>query len=173
MAYPRHQPPDEDPATEPKPSGATAISAAVLALLGGAVACAGLVLGLTTLLSRTPRFGPAFLGLGISIVLAGLLLPGGILLLRKKPLGRQLVIAGSSLAIVLYLGFLVLVLSGAVGGFAGVGAAAVLLFLVPAVATLVLAAAAPTARWLTVVARTRERYPPRYPPRQGGRPSGW
>lgn len=169
MAYPRGQSPDE----EPKPSGATAVTAAVLALLGGVVACAGLVLGLTTLLSRTPRFGPAFLGLGISIVLAGLLLPGGILLLRKRTLGRQLVVAGSSLAIVLYLGFLVLVLSGAVGGFAGVGAAAVFLFLVPAVVTLVLAIVAPTARWLSVGGRTRERYPPRYPPRQGGRPSGW
>jgi hypothetical protein len=173
MGNPRHRPPDEDPADGPKPGGATAVTAAVLAMLGGSVALAGLVLGLTTLLRQTPRFGPAFIGLGISVVVAGLLLPGGILLLRGKPVGRQLVIAGSSLAIVLYLAYLLVVLLGAVGGFAGVGAFAVLLFLVPAVATLVLAAVTPTARWLGDGARPRRRYPPRYPPRQGGRPPGW
>jgi hypothetical protein len=172
MGYPRYQPPDEEPVAEPEPSGATAITAAVLAVLSGLVALTGLVLGLTTLLSQNPRFGPAFIGLGISVVVTCLLLPGGILLLFRKSAGRKLTIIGSSLAIVLYLGFLIVVLFGVVEGFAVVGLVAVLLFLAPAVATLVLATVEPTARWARASARPRERYPPRYPPR-GGRPPGW
>ncbi|HEY0583455.1 MAG TPA: hypothetical protein VGE94_14820, partial [Chloroflexota bacterium] len=91
-------------------------------------------------------------GLVVSALLIGLLLPGGILLLLRKPAGRMLTIDGSALAIVLYAAFFLMTLLGAgqpaIAGFAAVGALAALLFMVPAIATLILAIAKPTASWV-------------------------
>jgi hypothetical protein len=140
------------PVTEPKPSGATAITAGVLAVLGGLVALTGVVGGLIKWASLDSPFLPALIGLVSSALLIALLLPGGILLLLRKPVGRMLTIDGSALAIVLYAAFFLITLLGAdqpaLAGFAAVGGLAALLFMVPAIATLILAIAKPTARWV-------------------------
>jgi hypothetical protein len=140
------------PVIEPKPSGATAIIAGVLAVLGGLVALTGLVGGMIKWASLDSSFLPALLGLVISALLIALLLPGGILLLLRKPVGRMLTIDGSALAIVLYAAFFLITLFGAhqsaLAGFGDVGGIAALLFMLPAIATLILAIAKPTARWV-------------------------
>jgi hypothetical protein len=150
MGYPA--PNNGYPAAEPKPSGGTAITAGVLAVLGGLVALTGVVGGLIKWASLDSPFIPALIGLVISALLIGLLLPGGILLLLRKPAGRMLTIDGSALAIVLYAAFFLMTLLGAgqpaIAGFATVGGLAALLFMVPAIATLVLAIAKPTASWV-------------------------
>ncbi|MEQ0559730.1 hypothetical protein ABJI51_11650 [Amycolatopsis sp. NEAU-NG30] len=135
----------------PKPSGVTAIIAGVLAVLGGLLYLIGLVGGVVGIASGyTPGL---FILLSIqNLVLTGTLLPGGILLFVRKPVGRILTIVGSSLAILLSV---VSVVLSAVGvGYFGVGGMRVggaflglLLVLIPAGATLTLAIVKPTALW--------------------------
>jgi hypothetical protein len=86
------------------------------------------------------------------LLLAGTLLPGGILLFLRKPIGRVLTIVGSGLAILVMVVTVVLNATG-VGG-AGVGGiylggalAGLLIVLIPAGATLTLAIVKPTALW--------------------------
>jgi hypothetical protein len=133
------------------PSGGTAITAGVLAVLGGLWHLAGLIGGVISLGRGHVSAVSVIVGLGVNVVLAGLLLPGGILLFVKKPAGRSLTIVGSAMAILLYV--VNLALAGAGLGGAGAGAVAVgggivvVLFCLPAIATLVLAIVKPTARW--------------------------
>ncbi|MEU5260277.1 hypothetical protein [Amycolatopsis sp. NPDC021455] len=148
----------------PKPNGATAIIAGILAVLGGLLYLVGLIGGIVTLAS----LGPLWMGLLVlvqNIVLAGTLLPGGILLFLRKPVGRVLTIIGSGLAILLSLVSVVMsaagvwYYSGGLGGmYAGAAFVGLLMVLIPAGATLVLAIVKPTARWC---GRAEPGYPPR------------
>jgi hypothetical protein len=125
----------------------------VLAVLGGLLYLIGLVGGVVGIASGyTPGL---FILLSIqNLVLTGTLLPGGILLFVRKPIGRILTIVGSSLAILLSVVSVVLSAVG-VGYFGnGVGGMRVggaflglLLVLIPAGATLTLAIVKPTALW--------------------------
>jgi hypothetical protein len=131
------------------PSGGTAITAGVLAVLGGLWHLAGLIGGVISLSGGHVSAVSVIVGLGVNVVLVGLLLPGGVLLFVKKPAGRWLTIVGSAMAILLY----VVSLALAAAGLGGAGAVAVgggivvLLFCLPAIATLVLAIVKPTAHW--------------------------
>jgi hypothetical protein len=143
------------PGLPPKPAdGRTALAAAVLALLGGLLYLAGLVLDVVTLLRFPDDAGRAGVHAAVNAVLASLLLPGGVLLLRRRPAGRVGCIAGSSAALLATLTSMVLAATGLAvvdlggpGDLAAGGLAALAVVVPPAVATLVLAAAAPTARW--------------------------
>jgi hypothetical protein len=134
--------------------GRTALAAAVLALLGGLLYLAGLVLDVVTLLRFPDDAGRAGVHAAVNAVLASLLLPGGVLLLRRRPAGRVSCIAGSSAALLATLTSMVLAATGLTvvdlggpGDLAAGGLAALAVVVPPAVATLVLAAATPTARW--------------------------
>ncbi|MFE0028600.1 hypothetical protein [Amycolatopsis sp. NPDC059021] len=139
-----------------KPSGATAITAGVLAVLGGVYYLVSAVIQIVAVFGYS-RYLPwlmlvtAFLYL----VLAGLLLAGGILLFLKKPAGRMLSIIGSALAIAVVLIGFVLSLVGlsALRHFsgsmvAGAGIVALVFVVIPATATLVLSLVRPTAVWV-------------------------
>ncbi|RSM49046.1 hypothetical protein DMA12_04840 [Amycolatopsis balhimycina DSM 5908] len=151
----------------PQPNGATAIIAGVLAVLGGLLYLVGLIGGIATLAG----LGPLWMGILLlvqNIVLAGTLLPGGILLFLRKPMGRVLTIVGSGLAILLSVVSVALSAAGVwyySGGFGGMYAGAayvgLLMVLVPAGATLVLAIVKPTARWCGRPEPGFAGYPPR------------
>ncbi|OXM60598.1 hypothetical protein [Amycolatopsis vastitatis] len=138
----------------PRPNGATAIIAGVLAVLGGLLYLIGLIGGVVTLASPGFPLWMSLLALIQNIVLAGTLLPGGILLFLRKPMGRVLTIIGSGLAILLSLVSVVMsaaglwYYSGGLGGmYAGAAFVGMLTVVVPAGATLVLAIVKPSARW--------------------------
>ncbi|HJQ48540.1 MAG TPA: hypothetical protein VJ870_19780 [Amycolatopsis sp.] len=131
--------------------GGTGVPAAVLALLGGLFHLVG-VAGGAVMLAGDSAIGRALLTFLIHLVVAGLLLTGGVGLILAKRFGRVCTIAGAVAALLLYA--LVLVLASAGVYFLGlsdrtlpVGYAALLCL--PAVATLGLALARPTARWVT------------------------
>lgn len=131
--------------------GATGISAAVLALLGGLFHLIG-VAGGAVMVAGDNELGRALLTFVLHLCLAGLLISGGAGLILAKPFGRTVTIIGAAAALLLYVSVLVL---GALGlYFLGVTTGALPLgytaFLcAPAVTTLVLASAPPTARWVT------------------------
>jgi hypothetical protein len=137
----------------PKPSGATAIIAGVLAVLGGLLYLVSLIGGIVTLASPGFPLWIALLLLVQNLLLAGTLLPGGILLFLRKPVGRVLTIIGSGLAILLSAVSVAMSAAGVwyyggVGGmFAGAAFVGLLIVLIPAGATLVLAIVKPTGRW--------------------------
>jgi hypothetical protein len=138
----------------PKPSGATAIIAGVLAVLGGLLYLLGLIGSVVVLANVGFRYWQGILNLVEVLLLVGTLLPGGILLFLRKPLGRTLTIAGSGLAIAVTVISVVLNeagvgnLSGGIGGVHLGGAiAGLVLVIVPAGATLTLAIVKPTALW--------------------------
>jgi hypothetical protein len=138
----------------PPPNGATAIIAGALAVLGGLLYLIGLIGGVVTLASPGFPLWMSLLALVQNIALAGTLLPGGILLFLRKPIGRVLTIIGSGLAILLSLVSVVMsaaglwYYSGGLGGlYAGAAYVGLLMVVVPAGATLVLAIVRPTARW--------------------------
>jgi hypothetical protein len=138
----------------PKPNGATAIIAGILAVLGGLLNLIGLIGGIVTLASPGFPLWMALLALVQSFLLAGTLLPGGILLFLRKPAGRMLTIVGSGLAILLAVVSVAMSAaglwyysSGFGGMYAGAAFVGLLTVLVPAGATLVLAIVKPTARW--------------------------
>jgi hypothetical protein len=161
-----------------KPSGGTAITAGVLAVLGGLLFLlftVATIIGLANLRSVLPI---QVIGLVEYAVVAGTLLPGGILLFLKKPAGRMLTIIGCGISIVGIAVNLVLVFTGVGEIGTGFGRGVVLgalLVIVPAVATLVLAIVKPTARWCgvgepQVIHSGISPYPG---PPQAGRPPGW
>ncbi|MFD8500507.1 hypothetical protein [Amycolatopsis sp. NPDC059657] len=139
--YPHQQPP------APSPGGGTAITAAVLAILGGLVHLVGAVAGAVNLGSFVSVMS-IVISVGVNPILAGLLIGGGIMIFLRKPAGRLNVIIGASLAIAVYATAIVF---GAVGVYAhGIMPAAFVMLIaaLPAVATVVLASLSSTARWL-------------------------
>ncbi|HVW39924.1 MAG TPA: hypothetical protein VHC18_01110 [Amycolatopsis sp.] len=131
--------------------GGTGIPAAVLALLGGLFHLVG-VAGGAVMLAGDGALGRALLTFLVHLIVAALLLIGGVGLILAKQFGRVFTIAGAASALLLYA--LVLVLAAAGVYFLGlsdrtlpIGYAALLCL--PAIATLVLAVARPTARWVT------------------------
>lgn len=139
----------------PKPSGATAIIAGVLAVLGGLFSLVGLI----SVVAGLAEFGFVLwlnvLILVQNVLLTGTLLPGGILLFLRKPVGRVLTIIGSVLAILTELVSVLLDVAGVwdygfayFGTYFGGAVVAVATSVIPATATLVLAIVKPTARWL-------------------------
>jgi hypothetical protein len=153
----------------PKPSGATAIIAGVLAVLGGLLYLVGLVGSVVALATSGSVYWQYFLYLVQDLLLAGTLLPGGILLFLRKPIGRLLTIIGSGLAILVTLVSVVLgaiglryLSGGGVGGvYLGGALFGLLLVLIPAGATLTLAIVKPTALWCGRAAPGFAGYPPR------------
>jgi hypothetical protein len=161
------------------PSGGTAITAGVLAVLGGLWHLVGVIGGVITLSRGYVSVVSMIVGLGMNVVLVGLLLSGGILLFVKKPAGRLLTIVGSAMAILLYVVSLVLAGAGlgGAGAVAAGGGIVVLLFCLPAIATLVLAIVQPTARWVakpvSVTPPPGYGPPTGYPQQQGYPPRQW
>jgi hypothetical protein len=131
--------------------GGTGIPAAILALLGGVFHLVG-VAGGAVMLAGDDDLGRALVTFLAHLLVAGVLIVGGVGLILAKPFGRAYTIAGAVLALLLYV--LVLVLGafgiyflGLVDSALPIGYTALLC--VPAVATLVLAGVRPTGRWVT------------------------
>jgi hypothetical protein len=143
--------------------GRTARAAGVLAVLGGLLYAAGVLLDVVALV-RFPGDAPrTAVHAAVDLLLAAALLPGGVLLLRRDPLGRLGCIAGSATAIVATLTSLLLAATGLAyvdlggpGDLVAGGVLALVVVLPPAVVTLALAVAAPTARWCGLPATGRE-----------------
>jgi hypothetical protein len=131
--------------------GATGIPAAALALLGGLFHLIG-VAGGAVMVAGDSELDRALLTFVLHLSVAALLITGGVGLVLAKPFGRTITIIGAAVALLLYGAVLVL---GALGVFfLGVSTSAlplgyVAILCVPAIATLVLASAPPTARWVT------------------------
>lgn len=164
-----------------KPSGGTAITAGVLAVLGGLLFLAFAVLAVVALFNFHYFLVLQIVGLVEYVVIAGTLLPGGILLFLHKPAGRMLTIVGSGVAILSILVNVVLNLAG-IGSINDAFSAGliggILFVVVPAVATMVLAIVKPTAAWCGVgrpqiIHSGISPYPGGQAPPQGGRPPGW
>ncbi|MFF5988920.1 hypothetical protein [Prauserella flavalba] len=149
--YP-HQPYGDPP--QPPAHRGTAVAASVLALVGAAVHLLG-VLALFSRIDVVSRSPFALTSLVANVVLAGLLLPGAILLLQRKVAGQVLVATGAGFAVV-YFAFMVLAgfaarlsLNGELDSRSvGYSSARVLVVCLPAIVTLVLAVIAPTRRWV-------------------------
>jgi hypothetical protein len=140
--------------------GRTALAAAVLALLGGLLYLAGLVLDVVAFARFPGDAGRIGVHAAVDVVLASTLLPGGVLLLRRQPIGRIGCIAGSSAALLATLTSAVLAAAGLTfadlggpGDLAMGGLTALALVVPPAVATLLLAVSAPAARWCGIEIR--------------------
>jgi hypothetical protein len=151
----------------PKPNGATAIIAGVLAILGGLFYLVGLI-GTIIALSSGFMHWLFFLSLIEDLLLAGTLITGGVLLFLRKPMGRMLTIVGSGLAILVMVVSVVLNAIGVGGLGAGVGGVylggaivGLLIVLIPAGATLTLAIVKPTALWCARQAPGAPGYPMR------------
>lgn len=133
--------------------GRTALTAAVLALLGGAVYLLGLVLDAVSLLRFPEDAGRVAVHAAVNAVLASALLPGGVLLLRRQDAGRIGCIAGSTAALLATLTSAGLAAAGVTfggpGDLAMGGLTALAVVVPPALVTLVLAVSAPAARWCT------------------------
>ena len=131
--------------------GRTALAAAVLALLGGAVYLLGLVLDVVSLLRFPADAGRVAIHAAVDLVLAAALLPGGFLLLRRQDAGRIGCVAGSSAALLATLTSAALAAAGVTfggpGDLAMGGLTALAVVVPPALVTLALAVSAPVARW--------------------------
>lgn len=138
-------------AGEPSRGGATGIPAAVLALLGGLFHLVG-VAGGALLMAGDGDLGRALLTFLLHLVVAAVLITGGVGLVLAKPFGRGATIVGAVTALLLYVAVLVLGASGVyflgmTDGTLPLGYAALLC--IPAVATLALACAPPTRLWVS------------------------
>ncbi|MBJ7289268.1 hypothetical protein [Williamsia sp.] len=141
----------------PPPSSATAIIAAILAFLGGIAATVALIGDILIVAAVTDVDGPSwFSGYAgfegvISLVRLGLLVTGGVLLIRRRGVGRVLVLAGCALTIVMVIvGVIILAsisVANGVPGVVGSGYGVFLGLVFPAV-TIVLLLVSPTTRWL-------------------------
>lgn len=169
------------PAPAPRPSGVTAIFAAVLALVVGSWY---LVVGGLVWLSWYGSIG-LFLTEGAYILAGVSLVLGGILLLTRRPAGRLLCAFGAVLALAyraisagVYVG-----MSGPEPFPSGALALSWIVWSLPAIAILVLVLLPATRRWAQrpAPAPPPSSYPyppgthPEYPQQhqQGGRPQGW
>ncbi|QRP47173.1 hypothetical protein [Amycolatopsis sp. FDAARGOS 1241] len=159
-----------------KPGGGTAITAAVLAILGGIVAVIGVIGSVVGMAAFHGVFGLLIVSLIVELAMAVLLLWGAISLIMHKPLGRMLVIIGCSVAIAFTVISLIISMAGGVGlgassEFLGYGIASSLLSLLPPVATLVLAIVKPTKLWVGLDDAAPQ-YAAGYVQQPGG-PQGW
>ncbi|MFG1643585.1 hypothetical protein ACGFMK_25095 [Amycolatopsis sp. NPDC049252] len=131
----------------------TARAAGGLALLGGLLYLAGLLLDVVTLFRFPEDAARTAVHAVVDLLLTAALIPGGVLLLRRDPLGRLGCIVGSATAIVATLTSLLLSATGLAsldvgpGGLVAGGVLALVVVLPPAAATLALAISAPAARW--------------------------
>ncbi len=136
--------------TQPKPSSATAIAAAVFAVVGGLLFLVVSALAVIAVFGSDEFVGEQIVGAVEYLLVAGTLLPGGILLFLHKPAGRTLTVVGSGIAILAIVVNFVLNLMGAAaidGDFRAGLLGGIALVVVPAVATMVLALVKPTAMW--------------------------
>lgn len=180
MTYPPqpgYQPMPYHPAQldgEGKPSGGTAITAGVLAILGGLLGLFGVlgsVIGLAAVsqLSGSAAGDSVLVFIVVSIVellMTVLLLGGGILLLNRKRAGQFMVAGGAGLAA---LGYVFMIIAMAAGGAlasgvrqSGAGAAGVGVIVIaalPAIATVVLSLIPPTTRYVKWRAGMGATYP--------------
>jgi len=142
------------PGASPRPGGGTAITAGVLAILGGlwylislGAAIVGMAVGATGIF--------VIIFSALCAVAAICLVTGGIGLFLKKPAGRPSTILGCAFALVqcAMSGTLVLIADGVTfvetSEVAGIsGWAALVITAIPAIVTLVLALAKSTVRWV-------------------------
>ncbi|QRY52721.1 hypothetical protein [Mycolicibacterium septicum] len=174
-----YQPYGSAPAPSTSPSGGTAITTAVLAGLGALATLGGGILGLIGLaaLNSDSTYSTSDVLSGgacallvivmlVNIVSGLLLLPGTVMLLQRKMIGRWLIVGGCALTILNSL--LSLGLSAAVTAryeSYGGGSAFEFLSLVFPIATLVLAMLPSTTAWIK--ARPNPVAPQFYPPYPG------
>ncbi|MGH9061367.1 MAG: hypothetical protein ACRDZY_17915, partial [Acidimicrobiales bacterium] len=165
----------------PKPGGGTAITAAVLAILGGIVSLISLIGSIAIIVGVSGNFLVlGIVSLVVNLALAGLLLFGAITLIMHKPIGRMCVMIGCGLAIAYTVISLILTYVG-VGGFGratsalAYGSIGSILSILPPVATLILVIVKPTALWVGIGDPNPgiPQYPGGYSPQQGGGPQGW
>ena len=173
--YPPAPPPypgEQYPVAQP-PSGGTAITAGVLAILGAlwGVAIGAINFGVLGDVADDLRWLVILQGT-VYILEFVTLLPGAILLFLRKPVGRWLVVTGSALHILQGIVALTVIASddrftGDLDGPAAIGGGAggLLVVLSPAIATLVLALLPLTGRWCAW-----QKQPPSPPPYQGPPP---
>ncbi|WP_153029208.1 hypothetical protein [Amycolatopsis sp. YIM 10] len=160
----------------PKPSGGTAITAGVLAVLGALWAMFSTVASIIVLSEYSSSLpAMSFIGIGLVGIEALLLLVGGILMFMKKPAGRWLVIAGCALVLVsavlsIVNTSMIAAEFGGSGALVGTSAGLVIIVSLPAIATLVLAAVPPTARYL---AQGKAPQQPMGAPGYPQSPQGW
>ncbi|MGC7097070.1 hypothetical protein ACPZ19_20550 [Amycolatopsis lurida] len=130
----------------------TAVAAGVLALLGGLWHLFGLVAAAASLVTTEAGWFQVVVGIGFNLAVAGLLLPGGTKLLRRRPYGRLMVIAGVCAALLSYLLVILGGLTGLTDSAAGASIAmagvVLILTIVPAVVTLGLVLMPSTDRWV-------------------------
>ncbi len=157
-----------------EPSGGTAMAAGVLAALGAVGQILGGVLDIV-LASALPDFGDSTVALNswfagflivlgvVGLVTGGLLTAGAVLMFRRRPLGRILIVAGCVATIVAGVASYVVLYAGdhgsvgLMGGFGGV------IGQVFPVTTAILALVPATGRWLTHVPGQATGYPAPYP----------
>ncbi|UJW35119.1 hypothetical protein L3Q67_15860 [Saccharothrix sp. AJ9571] len=130
----------------------TAVAAGVLALFGGLWHLFGLITAAVGLMTTQAGWYQLVVGLGLNLVVSALLLPGSIMLLRRRPYGRLMVIAGVCAAL---LSYLLVILSGlaglsesAAGASLAMAGVVLMLTLVPAVVTLGLVLVPATSHWV-------------------------
>lgn len=135
----------------PQPSAATAISAGVLAVLGGLLALVAFLFPFSDIrmvMAHPDTFADAgvwiYVQTAVRTIYGLLLLVGAVLLFRRQVVGKWLVVAGCVLATIptLHLGT-----NDIVGG---------LMYLVPPIATLVLAVVPSTTRWIAARPPSRQ-----------------
>jgi len=168
---------------QPRASGATAITAGVLAVIGGLFHLLAFILQLTepgNVFAQTYSV-VAFIA---NLVLVLVLIPGAILLFMRKAAGRILVAAGASIAILFFVTTLIWVLVEAVpaaitltneqtGRLLGSSSTFLLVFCIPAIATLVLALVPPTSRWINSAQPQQSGNFAQAPPGYPQAPQGW
>ncbi|MFE3173720.1 hypothetical protein ACFXPA_23120 [Amycolatopsis sp. NPDC059090] len=154
---------------QPKPNGATAIIAGILAILGGVFAIIAVIASVVVISNIDTLLWQFYLTLVVEAALVGLLFYGGIGLFLHKPSARLCTIVGCGLAIAFQI-VSIIIFSAATSGFhgsssaqiLGAGIGATLVRLIPPVATLVLAIVKPTVDWVN--------YRPGAPAQQGAYP---
>ncbi|HKN54153.1 MAG TPA: hypothetical protein VJX66_16745 [Amycolatopsis sp.] len=184
--YPQAPYPAQPYGLQPKPSGGTAITSGVLAVLGGLFYGIGTVTLISQMIKYDVWHWTFLLSTAFDVIIMLTLLPGAILLFMRKPIGRMLTIVGCATAILALvvniilsaagLGFLGTALGG--GLLAGGAIIGILFVVVPASATMVLAIVKPTARWCGIGEPAgqfpgQQQYPGGYAPQPGGRPPGY
>lgn len=138
-----------------RPSGGTAITAAVLAIIGAAWAIFICIGGFSTAPdAQGPLSWMVWMQAVVYLVEVCTLLPGAILMLTRKPIGRWLVVLGCAIHIVQGI-VAVIAVAGAVSDQIensaqafGAGTVGLVVVLAPAIATLVLALVPLTGRWI-------------------------
>ncbi|MGH3437778.1 MAG: hypothetical protein ACRDRN_15080 [Sciscionella sp.] len=160
-----------------RPSGGTAITAGVLAILGAVWA---IILGIVDF-SVAPAAGQSiawvvWLQAIVYVIEFFTLLPGAIMLFMRKSLGRWLIVVGCAAhivqGIVAFIGVVLIAnaFNNQSSAFVGGGVVGILVVLLPAIATLILALVPLTGRWVAwgsrpaPAAQTAPYQPGPYPP---------